>query len=469
MIKTAVQPNSEASKAATLIITSISQFLAPVMGSAVNIALPSIGAEFKMEAVLMGWVSNVYLLSAAVLLIPIGRIADIYGRKKVFACGIWLFAMASILCGFSNSTVMLIASRVIQGLGSAMVFGTSVAILTSVFPPQERGRALGINVASVYLGLSLGPFIGGVMTQVFTWRSNFFLSAFLALIVGILTFWKLKGEWAEARGEKFDFLGSVNFIVALFLVLYGFSELPKTIGYLLLAVGIIGMIVFFRQAAKSPYPILNIELIRSNRIFALSCVATFVNYSATFAVTILLSLYLQYNKGFSPFTAGLMLIAQSVVQTISAPIAGRLSDKILPQKVAAFGMGICCIGLALLVFLTDTTDLWFIILATAVLGLGFGFFSTPNTNAVMNSVEKRFLTVAAGTLATMRHSGMVFSVGIVMILFTVFIGDVQITPEYYSSFLLSQKVALIVFAVLCFISVFVQLVAREDKRFPSPD
>jgi EmrB/QacA subfamily drug resistance transporter len=465
MNKMPAQTNTEASKTATLAITSISQFLAPIMGSAVTVALPSMGVDFRMEAVHMGWVSNAYMLAAAVLLIPIGRIADIYGRKKVFAYGIWLFAAASILCGISNSTSMLIASRVLLGIGSAMTFGTSLAILTSVFPPKERGRAIGINVGAVYLGLSLGPFIGGVLTEHLTWRSVFYMSALLALIVGILTLWKLKGEWAEARGEKFDLTGSINFSVSLLLALYGFAELPETLGVVLLVLGIIGMVVFVRRALKTPHPVLNIGLIRDNRAFTLSCIATFVNYSSTFAVTFLLSLYLQYNKGFSPFVAGLILISQSVVMTVFAPIAGRLSDKIMPQKLAAGGMAISCVGLLLLVFLSDTSDLWFIILGLVVLGLGYGFFSTPNTNAVMGSVEKRFLTVAAGTQATMRHSGMVFSVGIVMVLFAIYnIKGVQITPQYYTEFLMSQKVTYIIFAVLCFLSVFIQLAAREDYR-----
>jgi EmrB/QacA subfamily drug resistance transporter len=456
------QTNHNVSKTVTLVTTSLTQFLAPIMGSAVAIAMPSIGTQFKMEAVQIGWVSNVYMLAAAILLIPIGRLADIYGRKKIFAWGIWVFAIASILCGISSSFIMLLVSRIILGIGSAMMFGTSVAILTSVFPPQERGRALGINTGAVYLGLSLGPFLGGALTENFTWRSVFFMSAFLALVVGVLVFWKLKSEWAEGRGEKFDLTGSIIYSVSLFLLLYGFSELPHVIGAVLV-LGVVGLAVFIRRALKSANPILDIKMIMNNRVFSLSCLTTFFNYSSTFAVTLLLSLYLQYNKGFSPFLAGLILIAQSVVQTIFAPIAGRLSDRILPQKVAAFGMGISTIGTALLIFFTDTTPLWFIILALMILGLGYGFFSTSNTNAVMSSVEKRYLSVAAGTQSTTRHGGMVFSVGTVMILFSIYIGDVQITPEYYSAFLMSQKVTFIIFAILCFAGIFTQLAARTVK------
>ncbi len=450
------------SKTVTLVTTSISQFLAPVMGSSVAVALPSIGPEFKMEAVQLGWVSNVYMLSAAILLIPIGRLADIYGRKKIFAWGIWLFAIAAILCGISNSFIMLIISRIILGIGSAMMFGTSIAILTAVFPPQERGRALGINTGAVYLGLSLGPFLGGALTEHFTWRSVFFMSAILALVVGVLVFLKLKTEWAEARGEKFDLAGSAIFSISLLLLLYGFSELPHPTGAVMF-LGLAGLTIFVRRALKQPHPILDIRMILTNRVFSLSCLTTFFNYSSTFAVTLLMSLYLQYNKGYSPFLAGLILISQSIVQTVFAPISGRLSDKTLPQKVAASGMGISTVGIIFLIFLTDGTPLWFIIVALVLLGLGFGLFSTANTNAVMTAVEKRYLSVAAGTQSTTRHGGMVFSVGIVMILFAVFIGDAQITPEHYPAFLMSQKVTFIIFAVLCFTGVFTQLAARKIK------
>jgi len=196
--------NSDVSKKVVVFVAAIGSFVTAFMSSSVNIALPSIGAEFMMNAILLSWVATAYLLATAVFLIPFGRMADIIGRKRIYLYGFFVFTAASAFCGISNSVVMLILFRALQGIGSAMIFGTGTAILTSVFSAGERGKALGINVAVTYLGLSLGPSLGGVLTQNFGWRSIFLVNAPLELVVIILVLWKLKSEWADAVGEKFD-------------------------------------------------------------------------------------------------------------------------------------------------------------------------------------------------------------------------------------------------------------------------
>ena len=453
-----------ASKRVTLIIASTASFIGPFMFSGVNIALPTVGKEFAVEAVLLGWVANATILASAVVLLPAGRLADIYGRKKIFLYGMLLFAIASFLCAISHSTISLIVYRVIQGIGGGMTFGTSVAIVTSVFPADERGRALGINVAAVYLGLSLGPFIAGVLTQYLGWRSIFFLGSFLCLAVVGLVFWRLKGEWAEARGEKFDVVGSIVFSISLLMMMYGFTVLPTIRGFLLVLLGVLGMLAFVRWEAKTASPVLNVGLFRKNTIFVFSNLAALVNYSATFAVTFLLSLYLQYTKGFPPQTAGLILIAQPAVMAIVAPVAGRVSDRIEPRIIASVGMAFTCVALLFFVFLTEETALGFIIGSLVIFGLGAGFFSSPNTNAIMGSVAKKYLGVASGMVGTMRTSGMALSMGIVMIFFSIYIGKAQITPEYYPAFLTSVKVSFVIFTALCFGGIFAQLAGIKISR-----
>ncbi len=452
------------SKRVTLIIASTAAFIGPFMFSGVNIALPTVGKEFAVEAVLLGWVANATILASAVVLLPAGRLADIYGRKKIFLYGMLLFTVASFLCAISHSTISLIVYRVIQGIGGGMTFGTAVAILTSVFPAEERGRALGINVAAVYLGLSLGPFIAGVLTQHLGWRSIFFLGSFLCLVVVGLTFWRLTGEWVEARGEKFDIVGSIVFGISLLMMMYGFTVLPTIRGFLLVLLGVSGMLAFVRWEAKVASPVLNVGLFRKNTIFVFSNLAALINYSATFAVTFLLSLYLQYTKGFSPQIAGLILIAQPAVMAIVAPVAGRVSDRIEPRIIASAGMAFTCVALLLFVFLTEETALGFIIGSLVIFGLGAGFFSSPNTNAIMGSVAKKYLGVASGMVGTMRTSGMTLSMGIVMILFSIYIGKAQITPEYYPAFLTSVKVSFVIFTALCFGGIFAQLAGRKMSR-----
>jgi len=449
------------SKWVTLIINIIAQFLLPYSFSALNVALPSIGKEFAMDAILLGWAATSFLLVAAAFLVPFGRLADIYGQKRIFKYGIFLNVVSSLLCAVANSGYLLIFFRVLQGIGAAMVVGVGIAILTSVFPPKERGKALGIAIGSVYLGLTLGPFIGGVLTEHFGWRSIFYLGAILGVVAIALIVWKLKGEWAEAKGEKFDLIGSVILCLSLIVMMYGFSVLPTVLGIVLFVLGVLGMVAFVWWEKRVASPVFNIGLFRKNTVFVFSNVAALINYSAVFAISFLLSLYLQYSRGFSPQIAGLILVAQPAIMTIFAPIAGRLSDRVNPRKVAAFGMAVSCVSIALLAFLDEKTAMGFIVGILAFGGLGMGFFSSPNMNAIVGSVEKKFFGVAAGTVSTMRSCGMMLSMGIVMILFALYIGRTEITPEYYPAFLSSMKVGFSIFAALCFVGVFAQLADRK--------
>jgi len=455
--------SNDTSKGYVLVAATLAAFLTPFMGSAINVALPTIGDEFEMDAVLLGWVATSYLIAAAMFLVPFGRIADIHGRKKVFTFGIVLYTIASLLCALATSGIMLIAFRVLQGFGGAMIFGTGAAIITSVFPVGERGRALGINVAAVYLGLSVGPFVGGILTQHFGWRSVFIANVPLGLLVLAFVLWKLKGEWATARGEKFDLPGSIIYSAMLVAVMYGFSLLPELTGVWLILVGILALAAFIWWELRVPSPVLNMGLIRHNMVFAFSNLAALINYSATFAVSFLLSLYLQYIKGFSPQTAGAVLVAAPVMQAIFSPLAGRLSDRVEPRIIASAGMSLTVVGLSLFVFLNNETPLAYIVGGLVLLGFGFALFSSPNTNAVMSSVENRFYGVAAAMLATMRQVGMTLSMGIAVLLFAVYIGREQITPEYYDLFLKSARAAFIVFACFCFGGIFASL-ARGRVR-----
>lgn len=461
MNKTSV--DDSVNKRAALLVATLGSFLTPFMGSSINIALPTIGNELAMDAISLGWVATAYLLSAAMFLVPFGRLADIYGRKRIFTYGILTYTVAAILSAMATSPTMLISSRVLQGVGGAMIFSTGVAILTSVFPAEERGKALGINVAAVYTGLSLGPFLGGFLTQHFGWRSIFVANIPLALVIIAFIFWKLKGEWAEAKGEKFDITGSVIYSLMLLATMYGFTLLPEMSGAWLILVGAVGVVAFVKWEMKVESPVLNLGLFKNNPVFALSNLAALINYSATFAVGFLLSLYLQYIKGLSPQNAGLVLVAAPIVQAVFSPLAGRLSDRIEPRIVASTGMALVVIGLFLFTFLDQETSLGFIVASLVLLGFGFALFSSPNTNAVMSSVEKRFYGVASGTLATMRQVGMTFSMGMAMLLFAIFIGRVQITPEYHPLFLKSVNLAFIIFTALCFGGIFASL-ARGKLR-----
>ncbi|MGQ9498275.1 MAG: MFS transporter [Desulfotomaculales bacterium] len=452
-----------ATKRAAAVVAAVASFLTPFMGSSINVALPLISEEFVLSAVLMSWVPVSFILSASMFLVPCGRLADIYGRKKIFFWGTVVYTLFSLLSAVASSGVMLIAFRFLQGIGGAMIFGTGVAILTSVFPPQERGKALGINVAAVYTGLSLGPFAGGFLTHLFGWRSIFLANVPLGLLVMLLVWLKLKGEWAEARGEAFDIWGAVIYSLALVATIYGFSVLPGGTGMLLVALGIAGIAGFIAWESRAQNPVLDVSLFRHNRVFAFSSLAALIHYCATFAVAFLMSLYLQYIKGLTPEGAGTVLAAQPVVMALFSPFAGRLSDRIEPRVVASLGMSLTVVGLLVLVFLGSETPFGIIVAGLVLLGIGFALFSSPNTNAIMSAVHRRFYGVAAGTAGTMRMLGQMLSMGIVMMLFALLLGQARVTPQNYGLFLTGMKISLAIFAVLCVGGIFASL-ARGRLR-----
>ena len=451
-----------------LVIATLTSFLPPFMASSINIALPAIGAEFSMDAILLGWIATSYLLSAAVFMVPFGKFADIYGMKKVFFLGLFIFTASSLLAFFAPTSTILIGSRILQGIGSAMIFGTGTAILVSVFPAQERGKILGINAASVYLGLSLGPFLGGLLTEFFGWRSLFLINVPLGLIPLALGIWKLKGEWAGAREDRFDLTGSAIYSLMLVAVMFGFSLLPAWQGAALVLVGVATFFLFIRWESGVACPVLDVRLFKNNRVYAYSNLAALISYSATFAITFLLSLYLQYIKGLEPDQAGLIMLAQPAMMAIFSPFTGRLSDKMEPRLVATAGMALTFVAVLAFVFLSRETSLFFIVACLITLGLGLALFTSPNTNAIMSSVEPRHYGVGSATLGTMRLVGQVASMSFVMMVFSLYLGKVEITPQYYSEFLSSVKVAFAVFSALCILGIYASL-ARGKLRKENRD
>jgi EmrB/QacA subfamily drug resistance transporter len=454
---------NETTKKLVLFAATVSSFLSPFAISSTNVALPTIAAEFHMGAILMTWVPMAYILAGVALLLPFGKVADIYGRKKVFVYGIAVFTLASLLSGIAFSSLMFILSMALLGIGGSMLFGTGMAVLLSVYPPSQRGKVLGVTIGAVYVGLSVGPFVGGFLTEHLGWRSIFLVNIPLGLAMLILILWKLKGEWAEAAGERFDLVGSLVYGASIVAVMCGFHAVASVSGTLILAGGLAGLCLFLYWETRVEHPVLDWSLFRHNRVFALSNTATFINYSATYALSYLISLYLQYIKHLSPQGAGLVMVSQPVMQAIFTPYAGKLSDRVEPQKVASCGMGLTVIGLAAFAFLGEKTGLPFVVAILALHGFGFALFSSPNTNAVMGSVEKRYYGVASSIVSSMRLLGNSFSIGTAMLVFSHYIGEVQITAQYYTAFLVSVRVIFVIFALLCLAGVFASL-ARGKMR-----
>ena len=457
-------PNFEQKKLkqSVLLVSAFAAFLTPFLGSAVNLALPAIGKDFGTTAVELGWIASSFILSSAMFLLPFGRLADIKGRKKIFKYGILLFTLFSFLIIFSWNIISLIVFRIIQGIAGAMIFGTSLAILTSVFGPGERGKAMGINITAVYTGLSGGPVIGGLLTQYAGWRSIFAFLVPVGIFSLYLIYKKMKPEWAEAKGEIFDWKGSIIYGISLASLMYGFSKLPSVSGWILLSTGLVTGAGFILFEKKVTSPVFDIRLVLRNRVFAFSGLAALIHYSATSAIGFFMSLYLQYLKGFDAQASGLIMISQPVMMALVSPFAGRLSDKYNPGIIASTGMGLTAAGLISLCFINTGTSVTVITILLALMGIGFGFFSSPNSNAIMSSVEKRHLGVASGVVGTMRMVGQMFSMGIAMMLLAVYIGQKAITPRTYAGLLAGMRTGFIIFSILCIAGIFASL-ARNDS------
>lgn len=437
-----------------LLAVTLSAFLTPFMGSAVNVALPVIGKEFSMTAMALGWIVSSFILAAAITLVPLGRVSDIYGHRKIFLYGALIFTISSSLCICAPTSSLLILFRTIQGIGGAMIFSTGTALLISHYPAQKRGRILGINLAAVYSGLTIGPFVGGLLTQHFGWRYIFLFAAFLGVII-ILTIAPLaRQERPESQGENFDFAGSLIYGAALFSIMYGFSLLPAWSAALLILSGILGLVFFVLRQLKIPFPLLDIRLFMENRVFAFSNLAAMIHYCATFAVTFLLSLYLQQVKMLSPVQTGFILVAEPIVMALCSPFAGRLSDRFEPQLIASSGMALTVVGLVLLMFISPATTTCYIITSLILLGIGFALFSSPNVNATMSSVGNKFYGVASATLATMRLTGQMFSMGITMLVFAVILGQHAITAADNLLLLKSARIIYFVLAIICVFGIF---------------
>ncbi len=445
------------SKAVVLFVTAMASFLTPFMGSSINIALPTIGREFSADAFSLSWISTAYLLAAAMFLVPVGRFADIRGRRRVFLAGMIGYTFVSFLCGLATSEGMLIALRALQGATDALMFATATAIVTSVYPPRERGKALGVNVASVYAGLALGPFIGGFITEYLGWRSIFYFTTALGLLVIGLTIWKMRDEWAEAAGQKMDSVGAVFYAAALLAVMNGFRLLPDLSGVVVMIAGIALLAVFVLWERRTTYPVLDMGLFRRNVVFGMSNLSALINYAATFALTFLMSLYLQYIKGLDPRAAGLVMLSQPVIMSAFSPLAGRLSDRVEPRVVASAGMAMSTAGLLLTSFLDPGSSLAHIVAILMLCGLGFALFSSPNVSAIMGSVDRKHYGVASATTSAMRLIGQMLSMATAGMIIALYVGKVEITAQNHASFLGGFRAAFLIFAGLCLGGIFASL------------
>lgn len=406
-----------------LIAVCAGYLIAPMGMAAVNVAIPALAQDLQANAMKVSWLPTLYILANVALMLPFGKLADNYGRKHIYALGLALNALSAFFCAIANDIDTILFWRFVQGAAGAMIFSTGIAIITSVTPAKKRGSALGILAACVYIGLTLAPAVGGWLTEWLGWRSVFYFQ--IPFVIALLIFMKLTlhGEWKNERHSRFDWMGSTIFIIFSCTLVYGLSLLPRPTGWLLLAISIVSLVSFVMQQSRHSQPLIRVQMFRESRVFSLSLSTSFFMYGSNFAIIFLLSLYLQYIKGFSPAYAGQILLIQALCMAIVAPIAGKLSDRFEPRIIATLGCCVVALGFMFMIQINTDTSAQFIGMSLALIGLGFGLFSTPNNSAIMGSVKEQEVGVASASMNLSRTIGNLVGMSIVNLMMHYHIGD----------------------------------------------
>ena len=446
-----------------LVICTVLSFFTVFAVNAVAIVIPSIAAEYHMSNIIQNWVTIIFLLVVAVLSVPAGQISGKYGLKKVTIVSVILFIIISIANVLVTSQEQFLVCRLILGIALAFINVTSMAMIVSAFPPEERGTALGINITGVYIGLSLSPVLGGILNYNLGWRSVVLFGVPFLFVILALLLTRINEEWITFKGIPIDIKGSLSYGVGMALFMYGFTILNTQLGIILTVVGIAVLVLFGIIELRQNHPVFDIRFFKNHKFLSANF-ASLCAYLATYAVTTILNYHLQYIKGLDSQTAGIILLAAPLCQVVLAPIAGRLSDKFVPQILAAMGMALGTISLFLFSSLNAQTPMLYLIISMIVYGIGFGLFSPPNTNVIMGSVPPKDTSIASASVATMRTVGQAMSMGILTLVFAFVMGDVPIIEQFYPLLTQSCQITCIICVVLCVLSVFASFVGFKSQN-----
>tara|TARA_R110000868_G_scaffold123445_5_gene326926 strand:- start:263 stop:1642 length:1380 start_codon:yes stop_codon:yes gene_type:complete len=441
---------------AALMIICLGCFIGPLGVAAVNIAIPDLAADLHANAKMVSWIPTIFLLSNVAFMLPFGKLADNYGRKRIYSYGLILNALASVMCAWGDVIEWILFWRFIQGAASAMIFGTGVAILSSVTSPNKRGFALGLAAACVYIGLTIAPVIGGWLTQTWGWRSVFLFQVPLVIGLIVLIKFKLPGEWKNEKFSRFDWLGTGIFAFASTALVFGLSLLPSWSGAILLLLAALAMVYFVVHQSRHKEPLIRVQMFSESRIFSMSLSTSLLMYASVYPLTFLLSLYLQYVKQFSPVEAGQIILVQALAMAVVAPIAGRLSDKIQHGILASLGCCVVALGFLILGQMDTDTTATYISGSLVLIGIGFGLFSTPNNNAIMGAVHSRELGVASASMSLARTIGNLVGMSLVNFLVHIYLGDAHFTQQQIPALLktvsFSLHLSFVCVLLACFLS-----------------
>ncbi len=445
-----------------IFVSFITSFFAVFLSNGIIIGVPAIASDFAMNNVIQNWVPTIFFLVVAVFTVPAGQISGKYGVKKSLLAGILVFLTGSIGACLAFSTESFLIFRIIQGAGVAFLNVSAMAMVVSAVKPQNRGKALGFTVTGVYLATSLSPVICGFLVHNLGWRSMFyFVIPFLVLCIVLMIF-KIPQEWKTYEHDKIDKIGSVLYGIGILLFIYGFTTLITTNGKILTVLGIALLVIFGIYELKQKSPVFNMNLFK-NKKFTSSNIAALCSYLAIMVVTTILNYHFQYVRGWNAQLSGMILIITPIIMAIMAPNAGKLSDKIHPQKLAALGIGIAAVALIILTFLNGDTPLYIVILAMILQGIGMGLFSSPNMNAIMSSVPPKDAPTASASQATMRTIGQTMSLGLLTLVFAWIMGNLELSPQYASMIVQSSQIICGICAFACILAIFASLIGIKSS------
>jgi len=446
-----------------LLIVSIASFLTPFMDAVMKVVIPVIGLEFAVDPIILSWFSTSTLLSSALLYLPIGVFGDKRGRLRIFRIGLLIFSVSTFLAGLAPDEYIFLVLRFLQGCGSAAIGTAGVALISGVFPSNERGLALGINVSSVYLGLTLGPVLGGLTTALVGWRPLYIAISLMSILALYISIRYLDAE-ELLSGGSFDYMGSILLGVSFTSLILGLSLYPADVSRLSLAVFPIATALFIIWEYRVDDPLIDIGSVIRNRLLTFSVLTSILTYSASYGSSFLISVYLQYIMGIDPLVTGLVLISRPVLMALLSTLAGRLSDYIQPKYVVTIGLSLDVASYMMLSLLGMETSLLYIIIALALLGIGSALFSSPNTNAIMGSVEKRFYGLASGFAGTARVYGQTLSMSIISLVFSLYIGGVEVSTIDPGLLISTIDLLFLIFAVIVFIGIFPSILRGDLDR-----
>lgn len=466
---------SQPSKWTVLAIVGIGVFMCTLDSSIVNVSLPAIARHFGVPVgAAVEWVIIAYLVVIAALLLTIGRLSDRVGHRALWQAGLVVFTLGSALCGAAPALGFLIGARVLQGVGGALLMAISPAMLTAAFPPDERGRALGLNATIVALGISAGPTLGGVITEVASWRWIFYVNVPIGVAGVIATRLALPSD-RRTQPTRFDVPGAILLGAGLAALTAGLS-IGNEIGWRspwlsgLLAAAVLAALLFVRQEHRCPAPLLDRRLFR-DRLFAWATISLVLSFLAAFAVAFLLPFYLEQLRGDSPARTGLLLTPFPLVVAVVAPVSGRLADRIGTRWLASAGMALLCLGLMCLALLDEQTGLWGVIWPQLIAALGQGLFQSPNNSAIMGAVPADRRGAAAGMLATGRTMGQAISVAIAGAVFGTLgaadagraLIDRPHDPALSAMFVAGYRAALLVCAAIAALGIVTSLLRGSER------